>query len=324
MIHSYPSIYVLGHKAVSEIFSEPVTIEEQIDGSQFSFGIYETQWGEPTIKCRSKGAEIQMLAPEKMFTLAVETVQRLAGKLRPNWTYRGEYLAKPKHNVIAYSRIPSQNVILFDINTGHESYLSWEDKSQEAERLGLETVPCLFRGQVGSPELLRELLGEISILGGSEIEGVVVKNYARFTIDKKAMMGKFVSEKFKEIHSAEWKAANPRSGDILDVLAAIYRSPARWQKAVQHLREAGELLNEPSDIGLLFKEVPRDILRECEEEIKETLFKWAWPRIARATTAGMAEWYKDLLLVRQFDQDLDLTHDPGACYGSGCVGLHNA
>ena len=76
--HSYPSIYALGHKAVADIFVEPVLIEEQIDGSQFSFGIFETNRDMPntelagyTLRCRSKRAEILPLAPDKMFQAAV-------------------------------------------------------------------------------------------------------------------------------------------------------------------------------------------------------------------------------------------------------------
>ena len=246
-----------------------------------------------------------MLAPEKMFRAAVDTVLRLAPMLTPNWTYRGEYLAKPKHNALVYDRIPAQHIILFDINTGHEAYLSWADKAAEAERLGLEVVPILFAGEISSPDILRALLRTRSTLGGPEIEGVVVKNYSRFTIDKKAMLAKYVSEAYKEAHASEWKRSNPNSGDILERLATAYKSTARWGKAVQHLREAGQLEGSPKDIGLLFQEVPKDILKECEAEIKDELFAWAWPKIQRGTTAGLAEWYKDRLLEQQFVTDLD-------------------
>ncbi len=37
--HSYPKIYGLGHKAITELLSDNVMVEEKIDGSQFSFGI---------------------------------------------------------------------------------------------------------------------------------------------------------------------------------------------------------------------------------------------------------------------------------------------
>ena len=51
-LHSYPSIFNLGHRAVAGLLGGPVIVEEKIDGSQFSFGV--TVDGE--IVTRSKGA----------------------------------------------------------------------------------------------------------------------------------------------------------------------------------------------------------------------------------------------------------------------------
>ena len=44
-----------------------------------------------------------------------------------------------------------------------------------------------------------------------------------------------------------------------------------------------------------------DIRAECEDEIKEALFKWAWPEIQRQVTKGMPEWYKEQLAKSQFE-----------------------
>jgi hypothetical protein len=270
-----------------------VLVEEKVDGSQFSFGL-DTEG----LRIRSKGAEMIPDAPEKMFAKCVDKVKTLP--LHPGWTYRGECLAKPKHNVLAYERVPAGHVILFDINDGHESYLSWEDKKTEADRLGLEVVPRLFEGSLTELAAFRPFLETKSVLGGQLVEGVVVKNYQRFGIDKKALMGKFVSEVFKEVHAATWKSENPKSGDIIDNLIRAYHSQARWMKGVQHLREAGKIEDSPRDIGALFREIPEDIKRECETEIKEALFAWAWPNISRGAMAGFPQWYKEQLLVRQF------------------------
>jgi len=79
---------------------------------------------------------------------------------------------------------------------------------------------------------------------------------------------------------------------IIDSLINRYRTDPRWEKAVQHLEEDGELTGTPADIGKLIREVPADIRRECEEEIKQILFDWAWSKIARGVTAGLPEWYK--------------------------------
>lgn len=291
--HTYPSVYSLGHRYLTDLLLDPVLVEEKIDGSQISFGRFDGE-----LRIRSKGADIQPLAPEKMFKPAVDVIRSL--DLTPGWTYRGEYLAKPKHNALAYDRVPRNHLILFDINTEHETYCTWEEKAAEASRLGLEVVPRLHHGLLDDITQFQRFLSFVPVLGGQTVEGVVVKNYARFGMDKKVLMGKYVSEAFKEVHAAEWKSANPGQGDVIQSLIHQYRTPARWSKAAQHLREAGLLADEPKDIGLLFKEAPRDLLAECEAEIRDTLFAWAWPKIQRGALAGMAEWYKEQLLARQF------------------------
>lgn len=298
--HSYPSIYALGHRYITELLLDPVLVEEKVDGSQFSFGVFDGEEGR-YLRCKSKGAELNIIAPDNMFQRGVSVVQSLMDQLHVGWTYRAEYLMKPKHNALAYDRIPKDHIIIFDINTGHETYLSYEEKAEEAARIGLEIVPCMHQGMIADVQQFRELLDTVSCLGGQKIEGVVVKNYARFGKDKKVLLGKFVSEAFKEVHKREWKESNPGQGDILERLVDSYKTPARWNKAVQHLKEAGSLEDSPRDIGFLIKEVPLDIEKECKEEILEKLWQWAWPHVRRGVTGGMPEWYKDELMKKQFE-----------------------
>lgn len=297
--HSYPSIYAMGHALLKDLLTVSVTAEEKIDGSQFSFGVSE----DDELRCRSKGAVLNIEAPEKMFTLAVQTVKDLAGAgaLQKGWTYRAEYLAKPKHNTLAYDRVPARHLIVFDVNVGHESYLPYEAKRAAATELGLECVPLLAEGGLTLARF-RELLDTPSVLGGQTVEGVVIKptHYDLWGPDKKVLMGKFVSERFKEAHSLAWKETSPKSGDILEKLVSTYAVQGRWQKAVQHLREAGVLEGSPRDIGKLIVEVQHDIEKECTEEIAAKLIAWALPHIRRGATKGMPEWYKEDLLRQQF------------------------
>lgn len=298
--HSYPSIYNVGHSAVGEIFLSPVDVEEKVDGSQFSFGLDENG----DLHIRSKGAVMNVDAPEKMFERAAQSVKDRMGGLRLGWTYRGEYLQKPKHNTLAYSRVPSGHIVIFDVNIGEEDYLDYEAKKREAERIGLECVPLLYSGMVDGPQQLRDLLERESLLGGQKIEGVVVKPIGRklFGPDKKSLIAKFVSESFKEIHGKEWKKQNPTGGDILEQLGDRYLTTARWSKAVQHLSEAGLLEGSPRDIGAILKEIPADVEKECADDIKDRLYAWAWPHIRRKVTRGLPEWYKQKLLERQFSE----------------------
>lgn len=295
MITSYPSIYAIGHKAIRDIFSTEVLIEEKIDGSQFSFRrISETDW-----IAKSKGAilggDIQNL-----FKPAVETMVSLLPRIKIGWTYRGEAVCRPKHNTLSYQRAPTGGLVLFDIDDGLENYLSREEKEEEATRLGLEIVPVLYQGKITEFDQCKTFLERESYLGGVKIEGFVVKNYNLFTIDKKVMMGKYVSEAFKEKHSKDWKNANPGKNDVLANLIAVYKHENRWVKAVQHLRDAGQLKGDPSDIGLLIKEVALDIQKEETEIIKDKLFQWAWKHIAKGATNGLPEWYKEYLAKGTF------------------------
>lgn len=298
-IHSYPSIYALGHRAIKDLFTGNILIEEKIDGSQFSMARLNG-----ALHCRSKGAEIFVDAPEKMFTAAVETAKTL--DLREGWVYRGEYLRSPKHNTLQYDRTPAKHIILFDVETGPSTFLSYEQKMAEAYRLGIECVACYYEGRAEQMTLedVKAYLNNNSALAaasGAKIEGVVVKNYDLFTADKKVAVGKFVSEAFKEVHNKEWKTSNPSPVDFVQQITMNLRTNARWQKAVQHLREAGKITDSPRDIGLLIAEVQADVVREEADRIQEQLYTHFVPHIKRGVIAGLPEWYKEQLAASGFD-----------------------
>ena len=294
---SYPKVYALGHAAILNIFQDDVVIEEKVDGSQWSFSINNGE-----ISCRSKGKDMSNGQHDNMFEIAVQNVQDLDGNLHDGWVYRSEYLRVPKHNTIRYSRTPERNMIIYDISPGLEQYLSPEEKQEEANRIGLESVPVFFSGRCKSFDQFKSLLDTTSCLGGHAIEGLVVKNYHRFANDGKAMMGKFVCEVFKEENRKDFRARNPVQGDILELLKEQYTTTARWRKAVQHLRENGDLTDTPKDISPLIKEVIKDVKDECEEDIKEKLFAWAWEKIKRRLTSRLPEWYKDELAKKAFEE----------------------
>ena len=291
MLHSYPNVYQLGHKLVSNVLDGYVLVQEKVDGSQISFGID----GNGKLSMRSKNKEIDVENPDGMFRTAIEFVVKYQSVLHPNWVYRGEYLLKPKHNTLEYYRVPHNHIILFDICNGLESYLPYSDLCIEAKRIGLEVVPLFAEGVFTEANILAHKdiwLSRESILGGTKVEGVVIKNYNVFTPDKKVAMAKIVRTEFKEQNNTNWKSEHPTSQEIVQRLIDTYRTEARWQKAVQHLRDSGELQGEMKDIPLLMKEVSSDVLKECKDEIVEQLFAYAWPKISKGITRGLPEWYK--------------------------------
>lgn len=288
MIPSYGKIWNVGHRQLAQLFDGPVLVQEKIDGSYIAFGIVEGH-----LQARSKGSRLDFDAPDQMFARGIETITRLASRLTPGYVYCGEYLNRPKHNTLAYDRVPEQHIILFDIESEarSEKWLSASDLAWEAQRIGLECVPTFST----TYEALAELLTTTSCLGGQTIEGLVLKNYSQFGIDGKMLRGKYVSEVFKEVNGADWKKRHPAQADIKLALAQAFCTPARWNKAIQHLREAGQLTDTPRDIGPLLQEINRDVLEECSDEIKERLFKWVWKDLSRELTKGFPEYYKGQL-----------------------------
>jgi hypothetical protein len=106
--------------------------------------------------------------------------------------------------------------------------------------------------------------------------------------------GKYVSEKFKEKHDNK-AYGRKKSKNNWFSFCESYKTEARWQKAVQHLRESGELLGEPKDIGALIKEVQRDIVEEELEIVMNALWKFFQRDLMSTVTKGLPEWYKEQL-----------------------------
>lgn len=296
-VSSYPKVYNLGHKAIADLFNDEVTVEEKIDGSQFSFGLVADKDGEYSLYCRSHHQHIDMDNVPKMFRKAVEAAKILTSKLQLGWIYRCEYLEKPHHNVLTYDRVPLHNLIIFDIEQGDQDFLPPCERAGEAERLGLETVPVFYYGKLDSYEEMKGYLEKMSCLGCQQVEGLVFKNHHRFGIDGKALMGKHVRESFKELHHREFKAQGKH---IIQKIGESLHTEARWLKAIQHLKEQGKLSNSPKDIGPLLKEISTDIFEECVDDIKEALFNAHWKMICKIAAKGFPEFYKEKLAKEQF------------------------
>lgn len=295
-IRSYSKIFNLGHKAVADLFNEEVVVEEKIDGSQFSF--MKDQDGQ--VHFRSRRVEVHP-GEAGMFEPGVQAVLARSDILTTGAVYRSEFLGKPKHNVLAYSRIPPDHVMIYDVDTGDQSYLSPAEKAKCAARICFECVPVLHVGMVEGLYAMDSLMDRTSVLGGAKVEGLVFKNYHRIHEQTgKTLMGKHVAEHFKEVKDSEWRKANPNKADMILHLGEKFRSEARWHKAVQHMRDDGRLTDSHQDIGPLMKEVRSDIMEECGAEISEALFKWAWKKVGRMVVAGLPEWYKDQLVKKQF------------------------
>ena len=300
-ISAYSSPKAFGHRLVQEVLDGDVSIQEKIDGSQISFGVLDGE-----LMVRSRNTQLDLDDPG-MFGKAVQHIKSIQSKLIEGWIYRGEYLAKPKHNTLVYDRTPSGFICLFDIEVSMGTFENVENLAGHAEQLGIEAVPWYYTGSgenVSFDDIKWMLDNKEPLLGGKYIEGVVIKNYDQWLNDK-VMMAKYVSPKFKERHQGDWKERNP--GGMDKIKDSINRE-AIWNKAIQHLAEEGILLGEPKDIGPLMKEINQDFSAENKEDIKELLFSTFWKEILRYVGQGFPEYYKEKLADGSISNHLDTTY----------------
>lgn len=290
-MNSIPKIYRLGERFTQGIFDGEIVIEEKIDGSQFSFC-----YTDGVLVCRSKSTVIT--GDPGMFRAAVETATRLATerKLLNDYEYQCEFLAKPKHNVLAYDRVPAGNLVLFDVRRPDGQYLLSNEKTAIAQCFELEPVPIFWSGVLPEFDAARVIacyLQQKSVLGGQLVEGIVIKNYGKQHGEREShpQTAKVVSERFKERHAAS--PANPKAGpdEFVQRLINSLRTEARWIKALGALRDAGGLTNSTKDIGALIKILQKDLQEEETDWIKQQLFDEFSKQISNGVVQGFAQWY---------------------------------
>lgn len=309
---SYCSSYSPHHKEFQLLRNKPIWLEEKIDGSQISFMVQD---GELLVKSRRvlwTPEHIELGQFDKNFKPAIDYLLSIKEAIRPGWRYRGEYLRKPRHNAITYGRIPTNHIIIYDIETELDGeFLSPFDRHLQSAFVGLEAVPVLYSedwlGIYGpkniSIDAIEWLIKQAesifkldSWLGGM-IEGVVVKtSESCYDPGKKQIIGKIVREEFKELNQqAQRDYKGPSKADIIQHLGASLANEARIAKAFFRLRDDGSLEEGMRAVPQIMKELWQDILKEEQFYIKEQLEKWAMPQLEKIIKSQVPKWLKEHL-----------------------------
>lgn len=281
---NYGKVYHFGHRDVRGILDKPVYVEEKIDGSQFSFGV--TLGGE--LWCASKNKLLDLNTEDKLFKKAIATVEDLQVHLATGAVYRGEAVCAPRHNKLAYGRAPEKGLVLFDVQYCDGLYVSRGTLEDIAEELDLEIVPCLASGALTQQQVL-DLVDGPAYLGKCGREGIVIKSQDTHN----RLKCKIVSDGFRETKRLAKLKGSHSVGSTIEQ----YRTEARWDKAIQHLREDGALTGTPKDIPAVLREIARDLKDECEDEIKEVLWPKLWKEIVKGVSQGAPEYY-----LKELDQ----------------------
>lgn len=275
-------IYRLGadrsHARLHETVAGLVRVDEKIDGSQITFGVFDGR-----LLIRSKGRDMSNDEPAGMFGAGLTAIRAVASRLPHGVTFHGEYLQKPKHNVLAYERVPRNHVVLFDaVSAGQfvdpsslaglcETVGAFEPVQHRYMHLS-EVTPAAF---------------QTSQLGGVP-EGVVIKH--------NGVAAKLVSVQFHEVKEDKTTRTRPNpQADLAVTLANKYCPPARYIKAVQRLKENGQWHGDKRDIGLLRREVSADLEGECGSEIRDWLYENTRKALLRQALSPLTEWYEQYL-----------------------------
>lgn len=303
MIQKYTKVFRVGDRNVSDVLEGNVIVEEKLDGSQFriyikngvlQFGSHRVNYDETNI-------------PDKLFNKAITEAEKVFDGVMGEWMIYAEYLKKPKHNTLSYERVPKHHLCVFDVwDMKSNEWFSYDEKKKFVEGLGLEVPQLIYQGngkEITSDKLDEWVNNTKSMLGNQIIEGVVIKNYNKTHSFDWCVgfpkISKYVREKFKEMNHKRW-------GEKKDPLTAIevkYKSEARWDKAIQRLREEGKLTMHMRDLQFLIPSVQKDILEEEGEVIKEELWKAFKKRFMKSWTQGLPQYYQKWLFDQGVEKD---------------------
>ena len=292
----YASPENLWHKNANLLLGKKVIVEEKIDGSQFSFGVMQ----DGKLHFRSKGRQIQRDDVDGLFEPIVWALIAIEHHLPVGLIFRAEAVTRKRHNVLTYERVPERCCVVYDIQNESGQWMLPGRKVDICLQLGLECVGFEVLDKLVAYDFLADRMNQPSMLGGPR-EGIVIKPYDYLPLDpytQMPVMAKMVRNEFREKHGV---AGNPngRKGpsQIIERLTTEFATEARWQKAVQHLRDRGELKEGMHAVPDIMREIVVDLEKEEELYIRDQLWKWAWPQLKRLCGKGAPEWYKSQLIV---------------------------
>lgn len=303
-MNKYPKILHIGAPLVETVFSEEVEVSEKVDGSQCRIELTE--------EYVMVGSKNQNEADHGMFAVAHEQGKRIWEEAEwkdyaNEMTLFCEFMRSPKHNTIKYDRIPRNNLYLFGaIANGIHVYTDMLEDM--AETFGIDPPNIMYSGMVESADELNELVTHDSYLGGSCVEGVVVKNYKRsydpLQVHSQAFIGypmaaKYVREDFKEANMKQWNTISRKSG--VDAVVDMFFTGARFQKAVQHLDDEGKISYTKSDLRYLIPEFFNDLMDEEKEVITKMIMGDVFKSIKKRADGYVVQSWVNCLTDKQFD-----------------------
>lgn len=289
----YMDIVRLGHKTTQGILNvgDNIIIQEKIDGANASF----KREGD-ILRAYSRNHEL--LGEDGLGGFRQWVTNTFEpSKLIDGITYFGEWTNPHK---VKYPDFTKQ-FFLFDLyNEYLEEYFDFSAVEQEAKRLGINTVPILYRGAYQSFEHLQSFLGK-SMLGGKlgdieTNEGIVVKRS-----DYKDRFGnqqfvKLVVDEFREVQSQK-PARDPNQAESLEAQWVTNNlTRARVDKMLLKLVDEDVIDAEfgIEDMGTILKNINKRLIDDMTKEEADYL-----PQEYEVSEIGKAVARKSPLIIKQ-------------------------
>ena len=169
-------------ESAEHLLERPLVITEKLDGGNCCL----TRGG---VYARTHGSEANhpAFAPIKAIWASIRY------DIPEGWSIFGEAIYA-KHS-IHYKSLPS-HFLVFGVRMDlDKDWLSWDQVNEIAQLLNLHTVPELWHGEVESvrelKDIIKTLVARGSACGGTDIEGVVVRDAMHF-FDFKSAVAKWV------------------------------------------------------------------------------------------------------------------------------------
>ncbi len=233
--------------------ADTIYIQEKLDGANASFDLVDG-----VVHAYSRKTE---LSPDNTLRGFLGFANSIPSNLiNKDYIYFGEWLVK--HQIDYGEHL--NKFYLFDVyEKTTEKYLGWETVQNEAERIGLLTVPLFYSGEFVSDDHINSFAGKSFFVEDGKGEGVVVRNY-NYEGDDKFL--KYKNEKFSEFKIPKV----PRVADELDYYISSFVVKARVEKLLYKLVDEGIIQEKYTikDLGLILrslnKRVADDVVKEEE------------------------------------------------------------
>lgn len=264
--HKYIDIDRLGSEenyGLLDVPEDVITITEKVDGGNGHFRLWDGQ--------------VIFGSRNNMFTLNVESAQKKQFgdnaqwvleqlqdvELNPDYIYYGEWMKK---HTLVYDWAATPKFVGLDIYClSAHNYIPDAPLREEFERLGIPTIPLLFKGKVSEVDITRleNFIGKTAY-GECQMEGIVIKNYFRRNVYGRQLFGKLVRQEFKELNQVTFGGGanlKPLTDDTSKFIE-MYYTEARIKKAIHRLHEEG---GQPFGLPMMHS-LPKDVIEDIFKE----------------------------------------------------------